>query len=543
MEVDLSVEAIRLKNFMAFEDSGWIELRPITLLFGRNSSGKSAIIRALRLLRQSLDIPSGRGALRFSSPQGIDLGPYWETVHRLPGQDKPQDGESPPRMAFGFRCALPTVLDELWSLLGQYLDNSGEQAPAREYLPKLVEVELVFESTRNDEQARLSEVNISCVIASNGATYTYNVFSALRLGGDDAYAFGEEWWFASDLLISDAESDEGLWSGWGIDTEKSFLPRLVPIVRQVVDRRQPQHGFVDRLLGDIKGQVADFLLRLVHLGPIRPEPSRAYAYGPMDIEALENADWRGFVRLLQGDVDQDAAQRIDAWLVATELAQKLEVKSFGSTENVGVLAQLSLQDLSGLIVNLADVGYGISQVIPVLVECATAKPGDLVIVEQPELHLHSSAQSKLGDLFIEAALRNLLVDWRNKAQSALKASESLPHTPIAYNALPTPAPRFLLETHSEHLLLRLRRRAAETFNFQNNGQNLQSEEQDVPEWPLATDDLRVYFIFKEDGLYSKVVQIGIEHYGELDLSKAPPEFDDFFADDLIELAALARALP
>ncbi len=50
----MTVEAFRIQNFMGFEDSGWIELRPITLLFGRNSSGKSAILRALLLLRQSL---------------------------------------------------------------------------------------------------------------------------------------------------------------------------------------------------------------------------------------------------------------------------------------------------------------------------------------------------------------------------------------------------------------------------------------------------------------------------------------------------------
>jgi predicted ATPase len=51
----VTVKAIRLENFMAFSDTDWLELRPITLLFGRNSSGKSVIIRALRLLRQSLD--------------------------------------------------------------------------------------------------------------------------------------------------------------------------------------------------------------------------------------------------------------------------------------------------------------------------------------------------------------------------------------------------------------------------------------------------------------------------------------------------------
>jgi len=49
-----TVAAIRLQNFMGFEDTDWIELRSITLLFGRNSTGKSSIIRALLLLRQSM---------------------------------------------------------------------------------------------------------------------------------------------------------------------------------------------------------------------------------------------------------------------------------------------------------------------------------------------------------------------------------------------------------------------------------------------------------------------------------------------------------
>ena len=50
----MTIEAFRLQNFMCFEDSGWLELRPLTLVYGRNSAGKSAIFRALLLLRQSL---------------------------------------------------------------------------------------------------------------------------------------------------------------------------------------------------------------------------------------------------------------------------------------------------------------------------------------------------------------------------------------------------------------------------------------------------------------------------------------------------------
>lgn len=76
----MTVTAFRVQQFMGFADSGWIELQPITLLFGRNSSGKSALIRALLLLRQSLDSGSSSEALLFARDDGYDFGDYTELV-------------------------------------------------------------------------------------------------------------------------------------------------------------------------------------------------------------------------------------------------------------------------------------------------------------------------------------------------------------------------------------------------------------------------------------------------------------------------------
>ncbi len=90
----MSIEAIRLQNFMAFEDTGWVELRPITLLFGRNSSGKSALIRALLLLRQSLQPPDDR-VFVFSTPYGVDIGGFREMTHA---------GKEESIVRFHFRC-------------------------------------------------------------------------------------------------------------------------------------------------------------------------------------------------------------------------------------------------------------------------------------------------------------------------------------------------------------------------------------------------------------------------------------------------------
>lgn len=65
---------------MGFANSGWVEFQPITLLLGRNSSGKSALIRALLLLRQSLDRESLSEPLLFVKDDGCDVGDYAETV-------------------------------------------------------------------------------------------------------------------------------------------------------------------------------------------------------------------------------------------------------------------------------------------------------------------------------------------------------------------------------------------------------------------------------------------------------------------------------
>ncbi len=168
-----------------------------------------------------------------------------------------------------------------------------------------------------------------------------------------------------------------------------------------------------------------------------------------------------------------------------------------------LLTQLLIEDKIVGSIAVLDVGFGISQVLPVLVQSILSKDVALVVVEQPELHLHPSAQAKLADLFIELAVQGKC---------------------------------FLIETHSEHLMLRFRRRIAETTL-----DSLQAEHEQFPHnrgFSLQTHHFGLDFVMRKEGV-SKVEVINVNHRGQL---IAPSEdFTNFFDDDLTEASLLARA--
>ena len=108
-----------------------------------------------------------------------------------------------------------------------------------------------------------------------------------------------------------------------------------------------------------------------------------------------------------------------------------------------------------------DVGTGISQVIPVIVASLLDKE-QLVAIEQPELHVHHRIQAELGDLFIDA--------WQKKQN------------------------QFVLETHSEHLVLRLQRRVREHL--------------------ISQDDIGVYYVSQADDGQTRVSQLRLDEEGD-----------------------------
>lgn len=124
---------------------------------------------------------------------------------------------------------------------------------------------------------------------------------------------------------------------------------------------------------------------------------------------------------------------VNSWLDRLKVDYKFEVSRLAARESnfdEGVFALRITKKSSEISSSLVDVGFGVSQLLPVLLQCVLSE-NSTVCVEQPELHLHPALQAELADLFLESALG----DQQNT---------------------------LILETHSEHLILRILKRIRQT---------------------------------------------------------------------------------
>jgi len=157
------------------------------------------------------------------------------------------------------------------------------------------------------------------------------------------------------------------------------------------------------------------ILRLIHVPALRGNPKRAYEYTPVTGPQF------------QGTFENYTAGIIHHWFITddkrtSELSRVLGSQGLGLTSGIGTRqiddTQVELlvnRVIGGNVmrtsdmVNIKDVGFGVSQVLPVLVALLVAEAGQLVYLEQPELHLHPRAQHALAQVLADAANRGVRV--------------------------------------------------------------------------------------------------------------------------------------
>lgn len=419
---------LKIQNFKGWKDTGKINMAPISLFFGANSSGKSSIGQFLMMLKQTVESPDRKAVFYPGGKNSaVQLGSYQEMVfHRDPAN----------KITFEYRWSLLDILKIKDPISGQFFSGN----------------ELGFESEveLSDSTKHLLQVG----------RFKY------RLLNEDDQALAVE-------LSRKPEKREYLASSeqYVLVRKKMRAWALRDVVRF--------YGFPDEAVAYY--QNAEFVqeLNLEHeklfssiyyLGPLRTKAERFYTWGGITPESVGFAGENTVAAILAArDRKISLGYRRQAKSLEEIIALKLAEMGLIEEFKVNQISQQRQEyevkvQTKGSIdwVDLPDVGFGISQVLPVLVQCFYAPSGSIIIMEQPEIHLHPNAQSALADV---------MIDVINSRENGEDRNIQL-----------------VIETHSEHFLRRLQRRIAENTDLQ---QKVSAYFANIAETPATLEALQI----------------------------------------------------
>lgn len=579
------ITGITIENFKGIHEQVRLDFRPITLLFGANSAGKSTILHALHYAREVFERHNLDADQTIAGGKYIDLGGYKRLVHRR--DDELSRTDTPIRIRIDLQISehdLKSFYPDIDGLIARTVADTGrlkdEIHASFEDITWLtdyrfdslftnitsssVELEIGWSKTLSrpyvskntiyfngepfmelEANERMRGVAARFSINKDGSSSkTVSTIShkCLRRAGEQHQERGELPLDDSSLLqiLLDNCDDMLSYQKYQVDLDDlaDALPPLDDSLffspAMISPNDDPEHDFRHAFHINLSQQIVialsqyivgpcrlvrDCLQEFRYLGPLRDTPPRNYA-SPRFHDPARWASGLGAWDALDAGSD-DLIDAVGGWLgdedklrsgcniqrrnsVSLDYSHPLVRKmisgrAFDEVEADWSLDQSTVESVSRVVVvsdsgielHPHEVGIGISQVVPVIVTALDDKER-LLAIEQPELHIHPRLQAEIADLFIEAIHTN--------------------------------RHRFIIETHSEHLILRLLRRIRET------------EKGKAPEGRmLRTDDIAIYYLKQLDGT-SQALQIEVDVKGEF----IQPWPDDFFEIDFFERFPDAR---
>lgn len=442
------LERLRIQNFKSWQDTGDMAFGSLTGFFGTNSSGKSSILQFLLMLKQTVESSDRSRVLHLGDEHSyIELGTMYDIIFKH---------EEPGNLFFSLH----------WS------DYELSYEDAFPFTFKDLSNPYKFSSSIEIKNNKISLKSFS--YSKFNYTFAFNI--------------------KNDTLDDEAEYN------FTIENLKNH------IIENINDTfRKPTNFFgapnslyinYPKIEDDLQGleeSFYNFLESNYYLGPLRDYPRRLYSWagdkpegvgdrGEYAVSALLASQRSGPSIIISDNLPKrTVGEHVAYWLRELGMIYSFIVQPIApGRREYEVQVQRTAESARVL---LTDVGFGVSQILPVLVLLFYVPEGSTVILEQPEIHLHPAVQAGLADVFIDAIKRRKV--------------------------------QIILESHSEHLLQRLQRRIAEEV--------------------ISQEEIKLYFTSIEEGK-SKLTTLELDEYGNI--NNWP---EGFFGDAFAEAAAKMKA--
>lgn len=413
------IKTLSISNFKAFQGANEIEIKPITILAGPNSGGKTSILQSLLLLKQTLE---GEADIDLNlDGRFLQFANFNELVFNRPRLRSSE---------ISYEIALESSIPA--KVVPRYFPNL-EIPEGTESLPLQSKIELSFRYKERKDGRKQVVVN-----RFGMSSQIYNLPGPLLLA-----RFRNKRYEVRKL--QGIKLPKSFKKGKTIQIAgNNFVPSHFILEQETEEEKRRMAGEIIVLDSIFRFPLAvlqaELKENLRYLGPLREEPQRAYLHsGRPYPEIGQKGEFAAQILWLEKDEIISYRPTLNQELRRLKLIDAFNdsFQRLGITEWVDVKSAKSImyQILFGLKgpegrkqVTIADVGFGVSQLLPVVVMTLRSSRSSLLLFEQPEIHLHPKLQANLADFFLTAALSGK---------------------------------RLLIETHSDHLINRLRRRIAE----------------------------------------------------------------------------------
>ncbi|XZE18627.1 DUF3696 domain-containing protein [Pirellulaceae bacterium SH449] len=573
------ITGITIQNFKGIRDPVKLEFRPITLLFGANSAGKSTILHALHYGREVFERHNLDADETIAGGKYIDLGGYKRLVHR----DEDESCFNPDTLIClridvqitehdlkSFYPDIDGLIARTLADIGRYRDDLQSSFEDITWLSDFrfaslftdikstsVELEIGWSKTLNrpfvskntiffnDEPFIVLEANEQNrgVVARFSTSDTESQKEGSTLNHQCLRRASEHYLERGKLPLDDSSllqilldncDDLLSFQKYQIDLDdlEDALPPLDDVLffspAAISPNGDPEHDFRHAFHINLSQEIVIALSQYIigpcklireclkdfrYLGPLRETPPRNYApprfhdparwasgLGAWDVlnaasdELVEEVgSWLGDENKLRSgcaiqrrnSASFDYSHPLIRKMISGRAFDEVEADWSLDLSQTETVSRIVVVSDAGIELHPHEVGIGISQVVPVIVT-ALDDAARLLAIEQPELHIHPRLQAEVADLFIESIHKK--------------------------------KHRVIIETHSEHLILRLLRRIRET-----------EKDKAPPHRTLRTDDIAIYYLKQTEGT-SQALQIEVDVKGEF----IQPWPDDFFDIDFYE---------
>ncbi|UKS30057.1 DUF3696 domain-containing protein [Paenibacillus sp. HWE-109] len=384
------ITKISLFGYKSFFEECSIDILPLTILSGTNSSGKSSIMQPLLLMKQTLEESYDPGTLLLNGPN----------------------------VRFTATDQMLSVKDD--KIMQNYFTIAIE---ANNQTAKIT-----FEKQKNKPGFQLNKMTV----LSNGYLDEFSPsMSFEEIKKKAPYSFKKL-------------EKEPLYSSFS----KTFDESTFKIFKERFLLRFGIQTENFRIVMDNISYFESHLFEMLHLPGLRGNPERNYpntAATESEVESKLPGTFEKYVASIitqwqesKSKSNNNKLKKLVDALNTLKLTNGIKTKQINDTE-VGIFVARSNNSSKEDFVSIADVGLGVSQTLPILVALIYAKPGQIVFIEQPEIHLHPRAQHSLAIVLAEAANRGVKVVVETHSSLLIRgiqtqiAKEQISHNLVALN--------------------------------------------------------------------------------------------------------------